>query len=261
MSKEKFEKQLAEAKEDLAALKKMKAGADEIKFAEDEISEIEEKLKSATDEKKSEPKKEEHKPAHKAEHKPVKKSHAARIMRSGRKKMVKKHNHVEKPAKKEKPEGYVEKRGRKKDPNKPAKKGKGLSTVYKGKTYYDTDPHFCDILIKGLEERKKKRKETGGKVKTRSLSAKVGDDISSSVITAIRGSFKENKEDILDSKASANKFLKAIVRIESAAERFSKEMKSVLADEFKQKDFDKEFKEVDDVIEQIKNTIKKSLKD
>lgn len=36
-------------------------------------------------------------------------------------------------------------------------------------------------------------------------------------------------------------------------------MKIVLADSFKQKDFDKEFKEVDDLIKKIKDTIKKSV--
>lgn len=255
MNKEKLEKELKEAKEDLAALIKMKASPDEIEFQESEIAEIEAKLKSAPSEKKSEPAKKV------VEAKPVVKktvtSEAMKAMRGGKKYKAKKAA----PVKVETKPISVPKIGVKKATSSkaPVKKSKGLSVVFDGKTYLDTDPNFCEILIKQLEERKKKRKETGGKVKTYSLSAKVGDNIASSVVTAIKGAFKEKKEEILDNKASANKFIKVIEKIESIAEKFAKDMKLVLADSFKQKDFDKEFKEVDEVIKKIKDTIKKSV--
>lgn len=233
MNKDKLQKQLEEAKQDLATLKKMKASADEIEFQESEIKDIEEQLKSAdSDKKTSEP--------------------------SGKKRGRK--PKVKEVSLEPKEKG---KRGRKPDPLKKekalARKSKGLSVVYDGVTYHDTDPKFCEIMLKQLEERKKKRQEASGKVKTTSLSTKVGHNISSSVVTAIKGAFNENKDGILDNKTSANKFLKTIERIESAADKFVKEMKSILADSFKQRDFDREFKEVDEVIKKIKETIKKSV--
>lgn len=255
MNKEKLEKELKEAQEDLAALKKMKASPDEIEFQESEVAELEAKLKTAPTEKKIEPAKKV------VETKPVVKktamSEAAKAMRGGKKYKVKKAA----PVKVETKPISIPKMGTKKVSvsKVPVKKSKGLSVIFNGKTYLDTDPNFCEILIKQLEERKKKRKETGGKVKTHSLSAKVGDNIASSVVTAIKGAFKENKNNILDNKASANKFLKTIQRIENAADRFVGEMKSILNDSFKQKDFDKEFKEVDEVVKKIKDTIKKSV--
>jgi hypothetical protein len=260
MNKEKLEKELKEAQEDLAALKKMKASPDEIEFQESEVAELEAKLKSAPSEKKIEPAKKV------VDTKPVVKktamSEAAKAMRGGKKYKVKKAAPVKAaPVKVETKPISVPKMGTKKVSvsKVPVKKSKGLSVIFNGKTYLDTDPNFCEILIKQLEERKKKRKETGGKVKTHSLSAKVGDNIASSVVTAIKGAFKENKNNILDNKASANKFLKTIQRIENAADRFVGEMKSILNDSFKQKDFDKEFKEVDEVVKKIKDTIKKSV--
>lgn len=258
MNKEKLEKELKEAKEDLAALKKMKASPDEIEFQESEVAELEAKLKSAPTEKKIEPAKKvvESKPAVKK----IAMSEAAKAMRGGKKYKAKKVAPVKvetKPVSVPKIGNKIV--GRPKLNKAPVKKSKGLSVVFDGKTYLDTDPKFCEILIKQLEERKKKRQETGGKVKTHSLSAKVGDNIASSVVTAIKGAFKENKEEILDNKASANKFIKVIEKIESIAEKFAKDMKIVLADSFKQKDFDKEFKEVDDLIKKIKDTIKKSV--
>lgn len=279
MNKEKLEKELAEAKSDLAALKKMGASADEIEFQESEVKDIEEKLKSASSEKKSEPvkkgavsvrtssKEEVKKPAAKVESS-EKKSEAIRALRGGKKHRIVKPARVETRGRKPnsakpiivKDEKRIETRGRKPSltPKVPVKKSKGLSVVYDGKTYLDTDKNFCEILIKQLEERKIKRKETGGKVKTHSLSAKVGDNIASSVVTAIKGAFKENRDEILDNKTSANKFLKTVDKIEAAADKFVKEMKAILTDSFKQKDFDKEFKEVDEVIKKIKDTIKKS---
>lgn len=289
MSKEKFEKQLKEAEGQLVALKRVKASPDEIELIEDEIKELQEKIKSApttstpTSEKKVEPAKRsmvaireakgvkktsdaKHiEPIKKSE--PSKKSDASRIMKIGKRKMIKPIRIERKPIPVERKNTHidnkhtrVETRGRKPLGNKKitTRKSKGLSVLFDGKTYHDTDPNFCEILIKQLEERKKKRAETGGKVKTSSLSAKVGDNIASSVATAIKGAFKEHKEEILDNKASANKFLKTIDRIESAADKFVSEMKSILTDRFKQKDFDKEFKEVDEVIKKIKETIKKS---
>lgn len=257
MSKEKIQKQLEEAKADLATLKKMSASKDEIEFAENEVKELEEKLKNASDEKKTEPKKEA-KVEPKKEYKPVKKSTSARIMRGG--KRTKKREY-EKKEKKEVSTTKIETRGRKKKLFKSPKKkiSKGLSVVYNGKTYSDTDPEFCNILIKQLEERRSKRKSAPKK--STSLSAKVGDDIASSVVTAIKGAFKENKDEILDNKTAANKFIKVIERIEDIAERFAKDMRMVLTDSFKQKDFDKEFKEVDEVIKKIKETIKKSVEE
>lgn len=252
MSKEKIQKQLDEAKEDLATLKKMGAGKDEIEFAENEVKELEEKLKGASDEKKTDAKKEA-KTEPKKEFKPAKKSTSTRIMRGG--KRTKKREHE----KKEVSTPKIDRRGRKKKLFKSPKKriSKGLSVVYDGKTYTDTDPEFCNILIKQLEERRSKRKSAPKK--STSLSAKVGDDIASSVVTAIKGAFKENKDEILESKTAANKFIKVIERIEDAADRFVREMKSILTDSFKQKDFDKEMKEVDEVIKKIKDTIKKSV--
>lgn len=274
MSIDKLQKQLQEAKEDLAALKNMKASPDEIEFAQGEVDEIEAKIKNApASEKKVEPVKKgavtvrssSRTPEVKKVIKPIstsktsspdKKAEASRIMRGGKKAMVKKTvpARIErKPVRVERKPVVVAKKALVK------KKSKGLSVVFDGKTYLDTDPNFCEILIKQLEERKNKRKETGGKVKTSSLSAKVGDNIASSVVTAIKGAFKENRDEILENKTSANKFLKVVVRIEAAADRFVKDMKSILADNFKQKDFDKEFKEVDEVIKKIKETIKKSV--
>lgn len=272
MSREKIEKQLKEAKEELATLKKMGASADEIEFAEDEVKELEAKLKAApSEEKKSEPskkgavtvraaaKKEEPKKAtaeKKDKEEKSAKRDVSRIMRGGKKKMLRKPARVEKKSTPSKPE---KKRGRKPlPPEMKKKRSKGLSVVYNGKTYTDTDPEFCNILIKQLEDRKKKRKEAS-KSRPASLSSKVGDNIASSVVTAIRGAYKDNKDEILDNKASANKFIKTIERIESAAEKFVSEMKSILADNFKQKDFDKEFKDVEEVIKKIKETIKKSF--
>ena len=56
MSKEKLEKQLAEAEDHLAALKRVKASADEIELIEDEKKELKDKIKSApASEKKTEP--------------------------------------------------------------------------------------------------------------------------------------------------------------------------------------------------------------
>jgi hypothetical protein len=279
MSIDKLQKQLQEAKEDLAALKNMKASPDEIEFAQGEVDEIEAKIKNApASEKKVEPVKKgavtvrlsSRTPEVKKVVKttstsktsaPDKKAEASRIMRGGKKAMVKKTV----PARIERKPVRVERKPIERKPVVVAKKSlvkkksKGLSVVFDGKTYLDTDPNFCEILIKQLEERKNKRKETGGKVKTSSLSAKVGDNIASSVVTAIKGAFKENRDEILENKTSANKFLKVVVRIEAAADRFVKDMKSILADNFKQKDFDKEFKEVDEVIKKIKETIKKSV--
>jgi hypothetical protein len=286
MSIDKLQKQLQEAKEDLAALKNMKASPDEIEFAQGEVDEIEAKIKNApASEKKVEPVKKgavtvrssSRTPEVKKVVKPVstsktsspdKKAEASRIMRGGKKAMVKKSvpARIErKPVRVERKPVRVERKPIERKPVVVAKKAlvkkksKGLSVVFDGKTYLDTDPNFCEILIKQLEERKNKRKETGGKVKTSSLSAKVGDNIASSVVTAIKGAFKENRDEILENKTSANKFLKVVVRIEAAADRFVKDMKSILADNFKQKDFDKEFKEVDEVIKKIKETIKKSV--
>lgn len=260
MNKEKLEKELKEAKEDLAALIKMKASPDEIEFQESEVAEIEAKLKSATtSEKKSEPVKKVTTASPTI--KKVEKSVAIKAMQGGKKYKAKKATPVKVETKPiSVPKMGVKKAGRPVGSAKaPVKKSKGLSVVFDGKTYLDTDPNFCEILIKQLEERKKKRKETGGKVKTHSLSAKVGDNIASSVVTAIKGAFKENKDEILENKTSANKFIKVIEKIEGIAEKFAKDMKIVLADSFKQKDFDKEFKEVDDLIKKIKDTIKKSV--
>lgn len=254
MSKEKYEKELKEAKDQLAALKRVKASADEIELIEDEIKELEGKINSApaSSEKKVDHSKKpsassvkETKNAGTSKKDSQKKADVSRLMKGGKKKMVKLPAKVSKPARIEKPVKKVT-------------RSKGLSVIFDGKTYHDTDPNFCQILIKQLEERKLKRKETGGKVKTSSLSAKVGDDIASSVTTAIKGAFKMHKDEILDSKASANKFLKTIIRIENAANKFVSEMKAILTNEFKQKDFDKEFKEVDEVINKIKQAIKKS---
>jgi len=271
MSREKLEKQLKEAKEELATLKKMGASADEIEFAQEEVKELEAKLKATPSEvKKTEPskkgavsvrtayKKEESKKSTEKKDKPEKRE-VSRIMRGGKKKMIRKPAPTRVDRKSASVEKPHKKRGRKPlPPELKKKKGKGLSVVFNGKTYTDTDPEFCNILIKQLEERKKKRKE-GSKSRPASLSSKVGDNIASSVVTAIRGAYKDNKDEILDNKASANKFIKTIERIESAAERFVSEMRIILADNFKQKDFDKEFKDVYEVIKKIKETIKKSF--
>lgn len=274
MSVEKLQKKLESAKKDLEILKKMNAPADEIEFAKGEVKELEDKIKNAPKEgsKKIEPPKKvvaaKVDKDKKVERKP---SVSSAIMKGGRRKMVAKNKNIKhEPVTKTGKVADEKKSGKKKDGRgRPYKNGvskavqkpkiKIISTTYKGKTYTNEDPNFCDILIKQIEDRRAKRLEQKGKTKVTSLSAKVGDNISSSVVTAIRGAFKENKDEILENKTAANKFLKSIIRIEAAAERFVKEMKLILTDNFKQKDFDKEFKDVDELVKKIKETIKKSI--
>jgi hypothetical protein len=266
----KLEKQLKEAQEELATLKKVNASADEIEFVENEIKELEEKLKKAQtskEEKKSDSKKTvEEKPTKRRGRKKVQKTVEEKpAKRRGRKK-TEKSNLKKIVSESRSQRGVYEKKDKEikldtKNKNLPSelknKKSKGLSVVYNGKTYYDSDPEFCNILIKQLEDRRNKRKAS--KPKRVSISSKVGDDIASSVVTAIKGAYKDKKEDILENKTTANKFLKTISRIEFAAQKFISEMKSILEDNFKQKDFDKEFKEVEEVIKKIKDTIKKNF--
>lgn len=276
MSVEKLQKKLESAKKDLEILKKMNAPADEIEFAKGEVKELEDKIKNAPkeDSKKIEtPKKVVASKIDKDKKQERKPSRSSAIMKGGRRKMVaksKSENTKHKPVVKTgkvADEKSLNKSGKKKGrPFGTYKNGVSrvvqkniLSVTYKGKVYTNEDPNFCDILIKQIEERRAKRLEQKGKTKVTSLSAKVGDNISSSVVTAIRGAFKENKGEILENKTSANKFLKSIIRIEAAAERFIKEMKLILTNNFKQKDFDKEFKDVDELVKKIKETIKKSI--
>lgn len=263
---EKIKKQIEQAKKELELLKKANADADEISFIEEEIDELEEKLKSSKGDEKKEPEK---KAPLKKVDKVIKPSTKTMRSKLGRKK-VKSTPKVEKPVQKPEEKKLVKRvvktppstKTKKVEPKKkilPVRRSRGLSIEYKGKTYQDTDPEFCNILIKQLEERREKRLAAKGKVKKVSLSSKVGDNISSSVVSAIKGAFNENKEEILENKTAANKFLKAIVRIEAAADKFVKEMKVILNENFKQRDFDKEFKDVDELVKKIKETIKKSI--
>jgi len=143
---------------------------------------------------------------------------------------------VKKAAKKKKAKGKKQKE--------PTKYVKG-ATIVTAKRDGDVEEPGCDELLKRFNDRREAAKKAQRKAKTTPVFTKISSDVVDAVEKAINN---VDASDIKDApKATINKF----EALKTAAENFLKAFKSVLGEDYKAKDSEKEIKELEDLISKL----------
>lgn len=114
---------------------------------------------------------------------------------------------------------------------------------------------FCDYLLAEFKERRIKAEERKSKKKkTKSVMAKVSDNIEKGISQAIKESVKTNKAKI---QRNPREFFGKVKKLETATRSFLNSLKSVLGKEFEQKEVTSTIKGIKDLVEELKKQVEK----
>lgn len=114
---------------------------------------------------------------------------------------------------------------------------------------------FCDYLLAEFKERRIKAEERKSKKKkTKSVMAKVSDNIEKGISQAIKQSVKTNKAKI---QRNPREFFGKVKKLETATRSFLNSLKSVLGKEFDGKEVTSTIKGIKDLVEELKKQVEK----
>lgn len=114
---------------------------------------------------------------------------------------------------------------------------------------------FCDYLLSEFKNRRAKAEERKGKkTKTKSVMAKVTDNIEKGISQAIKQSVKTQKKQI-DKDPRA--FFSKVKELENATKTFLDKLKGVLGNEFEAKEVTSTIKGIQDLVNELKKKVEK----
>lgn len=114
---------------------------------------------------------------------------------------------------------------------------------------------FCDYLLAEFKERRSKAEaRKSEKKKTKSVMAKVSDNIEKGISQAIKESVKNNKAKI---EKNPREFFGKVKKLETATRTFLNSLKSVLGNEFDGKEVTSTIKGIQDLVNELKKKVEK----
>ena len=114
---------------------------------------------------------------------------------------------------------------------------------------------FCDYLLAEFKDRRAKAEERKSKkTKTKSVMAKVSDNIEKGITQAIKQSVKTNKANI---EKNPREFFGKVKKLEVATKTFLNSLKSVLGKEFDGKEVTSTVKGIQDLVNELKKKVEK----
>ena len=111
---------------------------------------------------------------------------------------------------------------------------------------------FCDYLLSEFKKRRKKAKDSGTKKKTKSVMAKVSDNIEKGITQAIKQGVKNKKSEI---KKDPQAFFSKVKKLETATRGFLNELKNVLGQDFNSKEVTSTIKGIQDLVAELKKKV------
>ena len=121
---------------------------------------------------------------------------------------------------------------------------------YKGKTIKELTKEDCDELRKDVKERRQKAAKAEKKSKSKPVIEKIAANVATAVKQAVKNVSAADIKD--DPKGEISK----MERIEKAAKTFLAEMRSILGEDYDKESIDGEFKELHDMIKDLKKKYK-----
>ena len=160
---------------------------------------------------------------------------------------------AEKPQQKPKPKPEAEK------PKPQGKRGVQMLSTRKvmvdGVEMNMNSQEFCDYLLAEFKERRIKAEERkGSKTKTKSVMAKVSDNIEKGITQAIKESVKTQKSKI---EKNPREFFSKVKKLEIATKTFLNSLKNVLGNQFDGKEVNSTIKGIQDLVNELKKKVEK----
>jgi hypothetical protein len=129
--------------------------------------------------------------------------------------------------------------------------------VVDGKEMDVNSQEFCDYLLTEFRKRRQKAEESKAnkkQVKTKSVMAKVTDNIEKGISQAIKQSVKTQRTTIeKDPKA----FFSKVKKLENATKSFLQELKNVLGKDYEAKEVTSTVKGIQDMVNELKKKLEK----
>ena len=112
---------------------------------------------------------------------------------------------------------------------------------------------MCDYLLAEFKKRRAKAKDSKGKKKkTKSVMAKVSDNIEKGITQAIKQGVKNKKSEI---KKDPKAFFGKVKKLETATRGFLNELKNVLGKDFNSKEVTSTIKGIQDLVAELKKKV------
>lgn len=145
----------------------------------------------------------------------------------------------------------------KKEPSKTVKIV-GKTVVFKGKEYPANSKELCDVMIAAFNERREKAKKQAKKSKTKSVFEKAADKVESTIVSAVKETFQDNKDKIMK---QPDQYFAKVKKVQAAGEDFLESFKELVGSEFDRKEINSFTKTITDAVNGLKKEIEKVLKE
>lgn len=134
----------------------------------------------------------------------------------------------------------------------------GKTVEFKGKEYPSGSKELCDAILESFKERREKAKKQAKKAKTKSVFEKAADKVESTIVSAVKETFAENKEKIVK---QPDQYFAKIQKVQAAGQEFLESFKDLVGSEFDRKEITDFTKTIKDAVEGLKKEIEKIAKE
>ena len=113
-------------------------------------------------------------------------------------------------------------------------------------------------MIAAFNERREKAKKQAKKSKTKSVFEKAADKVESTIVSAVKETFQDNKDKIMK---QPDQYFAKVKKVQAAGEDFLESFKELVGSEFDRKEINSFTKTITDAVNGLKKEIEKVLKE